>query len=441
MPSYSLPARQGGFLSGSGLPSLETGLTVRKEVEQEVHTKLPDRLLRAYEQIKQGVFISESKLWPGRRCLRLSQGVNAGEVLFYGGLPDESSGWSGRRPSMPDSGEDFKFIWRQEFTRAKEDRVTQRRYLVGNAERCLWPHLLLPLHGLPGANVEARVDFTAGAHGESLAFIAKAPIPAFVEELVLDCRFEPFTNSSDEHGVAKGQKRKRGDIAMESEQGADGAPEKRTAAGLDQQTEEMQLTALQTGVTIRLHDSFCDLHASGDPIELQKHTLLWRSTGGRVSRNPFGPGLQFDVSEDSLLCLLGDDGHCSVRDAATTCAEIAKQRSVDIAGVLLDHVCEGDVNKITKVRHRDEAARHFFFPPEEGMLQSAKEGTCYIKAHGENFGKRLATLEFQVEWCKRKNVIVPVGFGLVVVVDVVEVAAGGVRVFGRPQDVRGDLVD
>ena len=65
----------------------------------------------------------------------------------------------------------------------------------------------------------------------------------------------------------------------------------------------------------------------------------------------------------------------------------------------------------------------------------------YIKAHGENFGKRLATLAFQVEWCKRKNVIVPVGFGLVVVVDVVEVAAGGVRVFGRPQDVRGDLVD
>lgn len=43
--------------------------------------------------------------------------------------------------------------------------------------------------------------------------------------------------------------------------------------------------------------------------------------------------------------------------------------------------------------------------------------------------------------CKKKNVIVPVGFGLVVVVDVVEVAAGGVRVFGRPQDVRGDLVD
>ena len=132
MPSYSpLPAPEGGFLSGSGLPSLETGLTVRKEGQQEVHTKLPDRLLRAYEQIKQGVFISESKLWPGRRCLRLSQGVNAGEVLFYGGLPDESSGWSGRRPSVPDSGEDFKFIWRQEFTRAKDDRVTQRRYPSG----------------------------------------------------------------------------------------------------------------------------------------------------------------------------------------------------------------------------------------------------------------------------------------------------------------------
>ena len=66
------------------------------------------------------------------------------------------------------------------------------------------------------------------------------------------------------------------------------------------------------------------------------------------------------------------------------------------------------------------------------------KSTCYINAHGENLGNRLATLAFQVEWSKRKKAIVPVGFGLVVV-DVVEVAAGGVRVFGRPQacvDVR-----
>ena len=71
-------------------------------------------------------------------------------------------------------------IWRQEFMRAKDDRVTQRRYLLGNAERCLWPHLILPLPGIVGANVEARVGFTAGAHGDSLAFVAKTSIQAFV---------------------------------------------------------------------------------------------------------------------------------------------------------------------------------------------------------------------------------------------------------------------
>ena len=431
MPPYALPLRQCGFLSASGLPPLESGLTMRKEMERDPHAALPDRLLRAYEQTEKGVFISESMLWPGRRSLRLSKDVKAGDVLFYGAMPNESSGWTGRTPPLPDSGEDFHFIWRQEFARANNDRVTQRRYLVGNADRCLWPHLLLSLHGLPRANVEARVDFTAGAHGQSLTFFAKAPIPAYLEELVLDCRFEPFKDSSDEHGVAKGQKRKRDYIGIESEDGADGAPEKRRSAGFDEQTEEMQVTALQTGVAIRLHDSFCALHASGDPIKLKKHTLLWRSTGGRVSRVGFG--LQFDVNQDSLLLHLGDDNRWRVRDAATTCAEIAKQRSVDIEDVLLDHVCEGDKGKITRVRHRDEEARHFLFPPAESMLKSAQEGRRFIKTHEEHLGNSIATLAFTVEWNDRKQIIMPIGFGLVVV-DEVEVDAGGVCVFGRPQE-------
>ena len=106
---------------------------------------LSDHLLRAYEQVKAGVFISDSMLWPGRSCLRLSKDVNAGEVLFYGGGPSESSGWRGRILPLKESEKECALIWRQEFTRAKEDRVTQRRYLLGNAERCLWPHLIFAI--------------------------------------------------------------------------------------------------------------------------------------------------------------------------------------------------------------------------------------------------------------------------------------------------------
>ena len=66
-------------------------------------------------------------------------------------------------------------------------------------------------------------------------------------------------------------------------------------------------------------------------------------------------------------------------------------------------------------------------------------------------GTRLLAMEFRdwnmvpfevprivVEWNQRKKAIWPVGFGLVVI-DAVEVAVGGVRVFERPQacvDVR-----
>ena len=178
---------------------LETGLTVRRQADREVHMALPDRLLRAHEQVKRGVLISDSMVWPGRSCLRLSHDVRAGDVFFYGGGPSESSGWSGRLPPLKVSEKENTLIWRQEFTRAKDDRVTQRRYLLGNAERCLWPHLILPLPGIVGANVEARVDFTAGAHGESLAFVAKASIQALVEELILDCRFQSVKSSLDEH--------------------------------------------------------------------------------------------------------------------------------------------------------------------------------------------------------------------------------------------------
>ena len=204
------------------------------------------------------------------------------------------------------------------------------------------------------------------------------------------------------------------------------------AAGLRSASQEYQLTSLQIGVAIGLHESYRDLRASGEPCEVQKHTLFWQSTGGRFSRTCVGIGLPFDVKEDSLLCLCDEAGQRSVRDAATTCAEIATQRSVGIAGVLLDHVCEGGGSKITKLRHGGEACRCFFFPPAESMLQSAKEGMCYIKAHEQDQGNGLATLAFVVEWSVTKKALVPVGFGLVLV-DVVNLVAGGVRVLGRPQ--------
>ena len=276
------------------------------------------------------------------------------------------------------------------------------------------------------------MDFAAGAHGESLAFIAKASIQAFVEELILYCRFESWKNSPDEHEVATGLKRERDDTAEPANAAQRCRHNVGGAAALGPKSEELQLAALQTGVAIGLHESYCDLRASGEPCEVQKHTLLWRSTGGRVSRTSSGLGLAFDVNEGSLLCLLGEAGQCCARDAATVCADIATQRSVDIAGILLDHVCEGDGSKIAKLRHRDEAARYFCFPPKEDVLQSAIEGTCCIKAHRQDDGKGLATLAFIVEWSLTKNVLVPVGFGLVLL-DAVKLAADSVRVLGRPQ--------
>ena len=70
----------------------------------------------------------------------------------------------------------------------------------------------------------------------------------------------------------------------------------------------------------------------------------------------------------------------------TTCAEIAMEHSVEIAGVLIDHVCEGEGNKITTLRHHDQTARRFIFAPEKDMLQSAIEGTRCIQAHKKDHG-------------------------------------------------------